>query len=139
MNCEANLGFLPVAVIFSTMQELNVFSSSNPVLLSLASVLFQNSRKQFGPKTGYFKCEKSFSRNVIFNNFQTEKKITRLENHVGLLCTNINWPPTGAHNPQTTFIVLKMHKEKQGGGRPTRLLPHAKMLLIPMKLFFSAG
>ena len=27
----------------------------------------------------------------------------------------------------------------KGGGRPTRLLPHAKMLLIPMKLFLSAG
>ena len=25
------------------------------------------------------------------------------------------------------------------GGRPTRLLPHAKMLLIPMKLLLSAG
>ena len=24
----------------------------------------------------------------------------------------------------------------KGGGRPTRLLPHAKMLLIPMKFFF---
>ena len=27
----------------------------------------------------------------------------------------------------------------EGGGRPTRLLLHAKMLLIPIKLFFSAG
>ena len=27
----------------------------------------------------------------------------------------------------------------KGGGRPTRLLPHAKMLLIPIKLFLSAG
>ena len=27
----------------------------------------------------------------------------------------------------------------KGVGRPTRLLPHAKMLLIPIKLFFSAG
>ena len=27
----------------------------------------------------------------------------------------------------------------KGGDRPTRLLPHAKMLLIPMKLFLSAG
>ena len=27
----------------------------------------------------------------------------------------------------------------KGVGRPTRLLPHAKMLLIPMKFFFSAG
>ena len=27
----------------------------------------------------------------------------------------------------------------KGGGRPTRLLPHAKMLLIPIKFFFSAG
>ena len=27
----------------------------------------------------------------------------------------------------------------KGGGRPTRLLAHAKMLLIPIKLFFSAG
>ena len=26
-----------------------------------------------------------------------------------------------------------------GGGRPTRLLPHAKMLLIPIELFLSAG
>ena len=25
------------------------------------------------------------------------------------------------------------------GGRPTRLLPHAKMLLIPIKLFLFAG
>ena len=30
-------------------------------------------------------------------------------------------------------------KAIKGGGRPTRLLPHAKMLLIPMKLFLSAG
>ena len=27
----------------------------------------------------------------------------------------------------------------KGGGRPTRLLRHAKMLLIPIKFFFSAG
>ena len=27
----------------------------------------------------------------------------------------------------------------KGGGRPTRLLPHAKMLLIPINLFLSAG
>ena len=27
----------------------------------------------------------------------------------------------------------------KGGGRPTRLLSHAKMLLIPIKFFFSAG
>ena len=27
----------------------------------------------------------------------------------------------------------------KGGGRPTRLLPHAKMLLIAIKFFFSAG
>ena len=27
----------------------------------------------------------------------------------------------------------------KGGGRPTRLLPHVKMLLIPIKLFLSAG
>ena len=27
----------------------------------------------------------------------------------------------------------------KGGGRPTRLLPHAKMLLIPTKLFLAAG
>ena len=32
-----------------------------------------------------------------------------------------------------TFITIK------GGGRPTRLLPHAKMLLIPIELFLSAG
>ena len=31
------------------------------------------------------------------------------------------------------FVAIK------GGGRPTRLLPHVKMLLIPIKLFFSAG
>ena len=35
--------------------------------------------------------------------------------------------------PVKVFIAIK------GGGRPTRLLPHAKMLLIPMKLFLSAG
>ena len=27
----------------------------------------------------------------------------------------------------------------KGGGGPTRLLPHAKMLLIPIKFFFPAG
>ena len=27
----------------------------------------------------------------------------------------------------------------KGGGRPTRLLPHAKMLLIPIEVFLSAG
>ena len=27
----------------------------------------------------------------------------------------------------------------KGGGRPTRLLPHAKMLLTPIKFFFSTG
>ena len=27
----------------------------------------------------------------------------------------------------------------KGGGWPTRLLPHAKMLLIPIRLFLSAG
>ena len=27
----------------------------------------------------------------------------------------------------------------KGGGRPTRLLPHAKISLIPIKFFFSAG
>ena len=32
-----------------------------------------------------------------------------------------------------TFITIKE------GGRPTRLLPHAKILLIPIELFLSAG
>ena len=27
----------------------------------------------------------------------------------------------------------------KGGGRPTRVLPHSKMLLIPLQFFFSAG
>ena len=27
----------------------------------------------------------------------------------------------------------------KGGGRPTRLLPHSKMLLIPLQFFLSAG
>ena len=32
-----------------------------------------------------------------------------------------------------TFTTIK------GGGRPTRLLPHAKILLIPIESFLSAG
>ena len=35
--------------------------------------------------------------------------------------------------PVKQIIAIK------GGGRPTRLLPHVKMLLIPIKLFLSAG
>ena len=34
---------------------------------------------------------------------------------------------------------VDFHKVKRGLGRPTRLLPHGKMLLIPIKLFLSAG
>ena len=35
---------------------------------------------------------------------------------------------------------LKKQMAIKGKGRPTRLLPHAKMLLIPCnKVFFSAG
>ena len=38
-------------------------------------------------------------------------------------------------------IVIKFKQVLaiKGGGRPTRLLPHGKMLLIPIKLFLSAG
>ena len=36
-------------------------------------------------------------------------------------------------SPGASLLAIK------GGGRPTRLLPHAKMLLIPLKFFFSAG
>ena len=46
-------------------------------------------------------------------------------------------------NPKDTncFEVRSRHITMaiKGGGRPTRLLPHAKMLLIPIKLFLSAG
>ena len=35
--------------------------------------------------------------------------------------------------PWKLLIAIK------GGGRPTRLLPHAKMLLIPIRLFLPAG
>ena len=104
MNCEANLGFLPVAVIFSTMQELNVFSSSNPVLLSLASVLFQNSRKQFGPETGYsVSAQKSFSRNVIFNKFQMEKKLKILQGSRSMLAYFVRT----LNDPRRTFNRLE--------------------------------
>ena len=44
------------------------------------------------------------------------------------------------------FTFLRAHEDNQmvveaikGGGRPKRLLPHAKVLLIPIKLFLSAG
>ena len=80
MNCEANFGFLPVAVIFSTMQELNLFSSSNPVLiLCLASVL-KTLENISVPKLANLIAQKSFSRNVIFNKFLMKKKkdFTRL-------------------------------------------------------------
>ena len=36
------------------------------------------------------------------------------------------------------FLTMQIVAIK-GGGRPTRLLPHAKMLLILIKLFLSAG
>ena len=36
----------------------------------------------------------------------------------------------------TTVSVLSYPGNKRGGGRPTRFLPHAKMLLIPI-IFFS--
>ena len=44
----------------------------------------------------------------------------------------------------TPVKLLKLAKSVKsiplkGGGRPTRLLPHAKMLLIPIRLFLSAG
>ena len=38
----------------------------------------------------------------------------------------------------TTVSVLSYPGNKRGGGRPTRFLPHAKMLLIPI-IFFSTG
>lgn len=115
MNCEANLGFLPVAVIFSTMQELNVFSSSNPVLLSLASVLFQNSRKQFGPETGYsVTAQKSFSRNVIFNKFQMEKKLKILQGSRSMLAYFARRTFNRLENeqgPKSTFWAAKTLQE----------------------------
>ena len=44
------------------------------------------------------------------------------------------------------FTFLRAHEDNQmvveaikGGGRPKRLLPHAKVLLIPIKLFLSDG
>ena len=44
---------------------------------------------------------------------------------------------------KTSEKIVRLHHSKgvaiKGGGRPTRLLPHAKMLLTPMKLFLSAG
>ena len=36
-------------------------------------------------------------------------------------------------------IYFVLNLAIKGGGRPTRLLPHAKMLLVPIKLFLSAG
>ena len=36
-------------------------------------------------------------------------------------------------------IIVSPNIAIKGGGRPTRLLPHAKMLLILMKFFFSSG
>ena len=38
-----------------------------------------------------------------------------------------------------TFESLEKKVSIKGGGRPTRLLPHAKMLYIPIKLFLSPG
>ena len=35
--------------------------------------------------------------------------------------------------------LLKMTIAIKKGVRPTRLLPHAKMLLVPIKFVFSAG
>ena len=44
------------------------------------------------------------------------------------------------------FTFLRAHEDNQmvveaikGGGRPKRLLPHDKVLLIPIKLFLSDG
>ena len=41
----------------------------------------------------------------------------------------------------TTVSVLSYpgNKKGGGGGRPTRLLPDAKMLLIPINFFCSTG
>ena len=39
--------------------------------------------------------------------------------------------------PMYDYVGLCM--AVKGGGRPPQLLPHAKMLLIPIQFFFSAG
>ena len=36
-------------------------------------------------------------------------------------------------------LHLRVFMAIKGSGRPTRLLPHAKMLLLPISLFSSAG
>ena len=56
--------------------------------------------------------------------------------------------PPSSHQPSKRSVYIKGYATRKircgraaikGGGRPTRLLPHAKMLLIPIKFFFSAG
>ena len=56
--------------------------------------------------------------------------------------------PPSSHQPSKRSVYIKGYATRKircgraaikGGGRPTRLLPHAKMLLIPIKLFLSAG
>ena len=66
----------------------------------------------------------SSTRDVITNSPQV-----RESNSLGLCLDSTQW----ILDSRYWFLAIK------GGGRPTRLLPHAKMLLIPMKLFLSAG
>ena len=74
MNCEANFGFLPVAVIFSTMQEWNLFKVPIQYYCVLEGCFFKTPENISVPKLAILSAQKSFSRNVIFNKFETEKK-----------------------------------------------------------------
>ena len=98
-----------MAVIFSTMQELNLFSSSNPVLLCLASVL-KTLENISVPKLAILIAQKSFSRNVISNKFLMKKK----EDSRSMLAY---FARTLTADRQRTFIVWEMHKEKHFLGR----------------------
>ena len=70
---------------------------------------------------------KQYSNFDVFADFQSLFQPENLGSHLAM-STDDRFLPQGKQ-----ILAIK------GGGRPTRLLPHAKMPLIPIKLFLSAG
>ena len=53
--------------------------------------------------------------------------------------TSVCCPPQQKMTEMTYKVKVFKIRAIVGDGKPTRLLPHAKMLLVPIKFFSSAG
>ena len=55
------------------------------------------------------------------------------------MMTEMTYKPGGGGGPRGSKVKVVKIRAIKGDGNPTRLLPHAKMLLVPIKFFSSAG